>query len=106
MGESLLTGGVSTPPQPPYAPPPRAGARWRGWAEIRADLRAAAWLVLVLALTGLPTGVLWWLLAPRADFEITADGPVVIGQPSEELVVADETHSAQPGTSAWEGFGR
>jgi hypothetical protein len=26
--------------------------------------------------------------------------------PSAELVVADETHSAQPGTSAWEGFGR
>jgi hypothetical protein len=28
------------------------------------------------------------------------------GAPSAELVVADETHSAQPGTSAWEGFGR
>jgi len=23
-----------------------------------------------------------------------------------ELVIADETHSAQPGTAAWEGFGR
>jgi transposase len=28
------------------------------------------------------------------------------GAPSAQLVVADETHSAQPGTSAWEGFGR
>jgi len=28
------------------------------------------------------------------------------GAPSAELVVADEAHSAQPGTSAWEGFGR
>jgi transposase len=28
------------------------------------------------------------------------------GAPSAELVVADETHSAQPGTAAWEGFGR
>jgi transposase len=28
------------------------------------------------------------------------------GAPTAELVVADETHSAQPGTSAWEGFGR
>jgi hypothetical protein len=28
------------------------------------------------------------------------------GVPSAELVVADETHSAQPGTAAWEGFGR
>ncbi len=28
------------------------------------------------------------------------------GAPTAQLVVADETHSAQPGTSAWEGFGR
>jgi hypothetical protein len=28
------------------------------------------------------------------------------GAPSTELVVAEETHSAQPGTAAWEGFGR
>jgi hypothetical protein len=47
-------------------------------------------LVVVLALVGLPAGVLWWLLAPRADYRITADGPVALGQPSEELVVADD----------------
>jgi hypothetical protein len=68
----------------------RAGAQWRGWSEIRADLHTSGVLVVVLALVGLPTGVLWWLLAPRADFEITADGPVAIGRPSEELVVADD----------------
>ncbi len=28
------------------------------------------------------------------------------GAPSAALIVADETHSAQPGTAAWEGFGR
>jgi hypothetical protein len=28
------------------------------------------------------------------------------GSSSAELIVADETHSAQPGTAAWEGFGR
>jgi transposase len=28
------------------------------------------------------------------------------GAPSAELIVADETHSAQPGTAVWEGFGR
>jgi transposase len=28
------------------------------------------------------------------------------GAPSAQLVIADETHSAQPGTSAWKGFGR
>jgi hypothetical protein len=70
-----------TAPSTPY---------WQGRRELRADLRSSAWLVLVLALAGLPTGVLWWLLAPRADYRITADGPVVIGQPTEELLVADD----------------
>jgi transposase len=28
------------------------------------------------------------------------------GAPTAQLVIADETHSAQPGTAAWEGFGR
>jgi hypothetical protein len=47
-------------------------------------------LVLGLALAGIPAGVLWWVLAPRADFRITEDGPVVIGNPSGELLVADD----------------
>ncbi|MGH3864716.1 MAG: hypothetical protein ACRDQ4_01035 [Pseudonocardiaceae bacterium] len=28
------------------------------------------------------------------------------GAPSAEFVVADEAHSAQPSTAAWEGFGQ
>jgi LPXTG-motif cell wall-anchored protein len=63
---------------------------WSGWPEVRADLRSALRLVAGLALAGLPAGLLWWALAPRADFRITADGPVVIGTPSEELLVADD----------------
>ena len=81
---------MSSPPPPPYARPVRAGASWPGWSEVRADLRSSAVLVVALAMLGLPAGVLWWLLAPRADYRITADGPVVLGQPSEELVVADD----------------
>jgi hypothetical protein len=46
--------------------------------------------VLALALTGLPLGLGWWLLAPRADFRVTVDGPVVIGSPPAELLVADD----------------
>jgi hypothetical protein len=65
-------------------------ARWQGRREFRADLRTAIWLVVGLAVAGLPTGLLWWLLAPRADYRITADGPVVIGNPTEELLVADD----------------
>jgi hypothetical protein len=44
----------------------------------------------VLAVAGVPLGVLWWALAPRADYRITGSGPVPIGNPSEELLIADD----------------
>jgi hypothetical protein len=82
------------PPSPPPGGPrpvPAAAAYWPGWPEIRADLRSSVALVLALALAGLPAGLLWWLLAPRADFRVTAEnGPVPIGNPSGELLVADD----------------
>jgi LPXTG-motif cell wall-anchored protein len=64
--------------------------RWRGWPEIRADLRTSVRVAVGLALAGVPAGLLWWLLAPRADFRITDAGPVVVGNPSEELLVGDD----------------
>jgi len=67
-----------------------AHAYWRGWPEIRADLRSSVRLVLVLAVAGLVAGLLWWWLAPRADFRIIASGPVAIGNPPEELLIADD----------------
>jgi hypothetical protein len=79
---------VSTPVAPIGVP--AAHAYWRGWSEIRADLRSSVRLVLVLALAGVIAGLVWWWLAPRADFTITGNGPVAIGNPSEELLVADD----------------
>jgi LPXTG-motif cell wall-anchored protein len=69
---------------------PAPSAYWGGWPEVRADLRSSARLVLVLALTGVVAGLLWWWLAPRADFRITDAGPVLIGQAPEELLIADD----------------
>jgi hypothetical protein len=68
-----------------------AAARWRGRAELRADLRAALAIAGGVLLAGVPAGLLWWGLAPRADFRVTADGPVPVGQPSQELAVADDS---------------
>ena len=73
------------------APVPAARAYWRGWPEVRADLRSSAGIVLVLAAAGLLAGVLWWWLAPRADFRITDGAPVAIGNPTEEYFVADDS---------------
>jgi hypothetical protein len=85
----LFTGQVSTPP-PSYDPGPPASAYWRGWPEVRADVRASLRLVLVLALAGIPTGLAWWALAPRAVFRITEAGPEPVGSPSAELLIADD----------------
>jgi Protein of unknown function (DUF2567) len=76
---------------PDGRPPVSAAASyWPGWREVRADLRSSVGIVLVLAVTGIPVGALWWLLAPRVDFRVTEEGPVPIGNPSGELLVADD----------------
>jgi hypothetical protein len=83
----------SAPLSGPAGPPPsavRGGARWPGAAELRADLRSSLLLTGLLLLSGVPAGLLWWALAPRAQFEVTADGPVVVGRPSAELLIADD----------------
>ena len=67
-----------------------AGAPWPGRAELRADLRGSLVLAGVLLLTGIPAGLLWWALAPRATFEVTEEGPVPVGRPPIELLVADD----------------
>jgi hypothetical protein len=47
-------------------------------------------VVLAMSLAGVPAGLVWWWLAPRADFRITDSGPVAVGNPSAELLVADD----------------
>lgn len=80
--------GPADAPAVPSGPPPVRPAS--PWTELRRDLRWAIGVVVVLALVGLPLGALWWGIAPRADFRITAGGPVVIGNPSDELLVGDD----------------
>jgi LPXTG-motif cell wall-anchored protein len=88
----LFTGPVSNPTPSPDAAPsvPAAHAYWRGWTEVRADLRSGLGIALAFALAGAPAGLVWWWLAPRADFRITSDGAVPLGDPSSELLVADD----------------
>jgi hypothetical protein len=86
---------VSAPSAPPSLPAggrllPLPADRWQGRQELQADLRPALLFALALAGAGVPAGLAWWALAPRADFRITDDGPTVIGSPSSELLVGDD----------------
>jgi hypothetical protein len=84
----------AVPPEttaPTVEPPGPAAVRpWSAWAEARRDWRSFLWLLGGLAVAGVPLGVLWWALAPRADYRITGAGPVAIGNPSEELLIGDD----------------
>ncbi|MGY2064073.1 hypothetical protein [Blastococcus sp. SYSU DS0619] len=82
---------MSTPP-PSFRPVPGVPphAYWRGWPEVRQDLHAGRRLLLALVLAGIPAGLLWWALAPRAEFEVTEAGPVAVGMPSGELRIGDD----------------
>ena len=75
---------------PTFHAGPPASAYWRGWPEVRADLRTSLRLALALALAGIPAGLAWWALAPRAVFRITEAGPEPVGSPSAELLIADD----------------
>ena len=80
---------MSSPP-PEFDPRPAAGAYWRGWPEVRADLRSSVHLALALAAAGVPAGLAWAALAPRAEFRITDAGPEPVGSPPIELLIADD----------------
>jgi hypothetical protein len=71
--------------------PPPATRPWSPWVEARREWRWVALLVGVLAVAGVLLGLLWWGIAPRAHFTITASGPQVIGNPSDELLAADDS---------------
>ncbi|WP_347060340.1 hypothetical protein ABC795_07460 [Blastococcus sp. HT6-30] len=82
---------MSAPP-PSFRPVPGVPphAYWRGWPEVRQDLRAGRPLLLGLLLAGVPAGLLWWALAPRAEFRVTETGPVAVGTPSGELRIGGD----------------
>ncbi|MGY2085055.1 hypothetical protein [Blastococcus sp. SYSU DS0539] len=81
-----------SPPLPSFRPVPRVPphAYWRGWPEVREDLRAGRPLLVGLVLAGVPAGLLWWAFAPRADYRVTETGPVPVGTPSGELGIGDD----------------
>ncbi len=53
------------------------------------EVRAAARLTLALLLTGIPIGVIWWLIAPRRAYRVAADGAFAVVGESEAAVGTD-----------------
>jgi hypothetical protein len=65
--------------------------RWAGLQGAREDRRTGVLIVLALTVAGLPAGLLWLWLAPRASFRVTATGLEPIGAPpSGELFMAGD----------------
>jgi hypothetical protein len=58
--------------------------------DARDDLRAAFVVVGTLTVAGGAAGVLWWALAPRADFTVVDGGVAPVGDVSNELLVSDD----------------
>lgn len=86
MPEAGFTGAVSTPSlEAPPLPAPCPQSYWRGWPEVRDDVRRGLGLLLGIALAGVPAGLLWWALAPKGVYRITDEGPVAVGLPVGEL---------------------
>ncbi|MGY1731286.1 DUF2567 domain-containing protein [Geodermatophilus sp. SYSU D01045] len=79
--------GAAAPAAVPAARPAGAAVL----AELRRDLRGAAVWAALLAVAGIPAGLLWVWLAPRARFEVVEGGAVPVGRPSAELLVADDS---------------
>lgn len=55
----------------------------------RRELAIAGAVAAVLAIIGLPLGLLWRLLAPRVEFVMTGDGPVTVLAEPEGFVADD-----------------
>lgn len=75
-GLSMPVAGPATPWHASLRPGPR---------EIARSTRLASLLCLV----GLPVGLLWWLVAPRRAYEVTADGAFAVVSESEAAVGSD-----------------
>ena len=97
-GRPPLPGGPPPPGTPPAGTPvaalpgpPARRVGWAGFQGARDDLRSGVLSVLALALAGLPAGLVWLWLAPRASYRVTATGVEPVGgAPSPELFMADD----------------
>ncbi len=54
-----------------------------------AEILVATRLAIVLLLSGIPLGVLWWLVAPRRSYEVSAEGAFAVVPESEAAVGSD-----------------
>jgi hypothetical protein len=63
------------------APPPRSG--------LKRELLAGVAVAVIVALSGLPVGLLWSTVAPHAPFVMTPYGPTTVESEPEQFVADD-----------------
>lgn len=82
-------GGWSGAPAPVAAVPPvaarPAGRGHAGWVEPVVVVMTA----VVIAATGAPLALVWWLIAPKVPIVVTSAGPVYVNYETEQFMSAD-----------------
>ncbi|GAA3468148.1 hypothetical protein GCM10018965_027010 [Nonomuraea roseola] len=63
-------------------------------------VRAFAVTVLALATLGVPAGLVWSLIAPRAPYALTGEGPVLADPATQSLIAADGWYAVITGALA------
>lgn len=96
----------SPPPYPPMVPVAASGpvAPTLSWAyglrPQAGEAAAAVRLAGLLLLSGLPLGVVWWLVAPRRAYLVGAEGAFAVVPESEAAVGSDGWFMALTGVVA------
>jgi hypothetical protein len=93
-------GGISLPaytgPYPASGEYPDVPEGWRRagllpspWPVTRAEILAGLLTVLGLAIAGVISALIWWKVAPRLAFQITADGALPVKPEEEQFFATD-----------------
>lgn len=77
------------PGAPDWPAPVQTRSWFAGLGADRAQVRTALRLVLGLAVTGVPIGLVWLVLAPRREYEVVEGGFLALEPQSEAVIGAD-----------------
>lgn len=86
---TVVPGGPGIPTPGPFAPAAPFTPWYDGLRPAAGELAALLRVAGLLAVAGLPLGVLWWLVAPRREYLVAEEGAFAVAPESEAAVGSD-----------------